>query len=315
MRLPGYAHGYRRVVLLLAAVAAAAPSARPAAAAGELTRGVRLKLSAGDLWSGEAAVEEYRLKNGVDAEYLDALGWLARGAMLLGKPDKAAAWVADLKREIPEEKAELLIPYGAAIEVQGKLLVLREGRGSAIPYLEGELSRAKDTALRSRIRKNIDLLTLEGQPAPELGAADHAGPELPTRAELRGRPVLLFFWAPWCGDCKAQAPALSRLLKTYGPRGLAVVAPTRPYGTAAEGKAATPAEEKAWLEKVWSESYGGLDGVSIPIDCDTMVRYGASATPTFVLVDRKGTVRLYTPTRVPESELARRIEVLLAEAP
>jgi thiol-disulfide isomerase/thioredoxin len=315
MSLPGRPHGCRRVVLLLAASAFAASTARPAAAAGDLPRLVRFKLSAGDLWSGEAAAEDYRLKNGVDAEYLDAVGWLARGAVMLGKPDKAAAWVAELRREIPEEKAELLIPYGAAIEVQGKLLVLREGRGSAIHYLEAELARAKETALRSRISKNLDLLTLEGQPAPELGATDHAGPAPPKLMELRGRPLLLFFWAPWCGDCKAQAPALARLLATYGPRGFALVAPTRFYGTAAEGKAATPAEEKAWLEKVWSESYAGLEGVPVPIDRETMVRYGASATPTFVLVDRKGTVRLYTPTRLPESELARRIEELLAEAP
>src|SRR5258705_13035290 len=52
-------------------------------AAGELVRTVRNKLSAGDLASGAAAVEEYKRKNGVDAEYLDAVGWLARGAEML----------------------------------------------------------------------------------------------------------------------------------------------------------------------------------------------------------------------------------------
>ncbi len=46
-----------------------------------------------------------------------------------------------------------------------------------------------------------------------------------------------------------------------------------------------------------------------------MVRYGVSATPTFVLVDRKGVVHFYTPTRLSEAELSRRIEAVLAEAP
>ncbi len=51
------------------------------------------------------------------------------------------------------------------------------------------------------------------------------------------------------------------------------------------------------------------------IDTETMVRYGVSATPTFVLVDRKGIVRLYTPTRLSEAELSRRIDEVLAETP
>ena len=51
--------------------------------AGDLVRIVRFKLSAGDLASGEAAAEEYKRTTGVDAEYLDAAGWLARGAQIL----------------------------------------------------------------------------------------------------------------------------------------------------------------------------------------------------------------------------------------
>lgn len=42
-----------------------------------------------------------------------------------------------------------------------------------------------------------------------------------------------------------------------------------------------------------------------------MLRYGVSATPTFVFIDRQGIVRSYTPTRLTEAELASRIENLL----
>ena len=283
--------------------------------AGELVRLVRSKLSAGDLASSAAAVEEYKEKHGADAEYLDAVGWLARGAEMLGRLDAAAGYVAELRREIREEKPELLAPLGAAIEVEGKVRAAREGRGSALHFLEGEFARAKDVALRSRIRKGINLLSLEGQPAPDLKTADFVGPPPPAVAALKGKPALLFLWAHWCGDCRAQAGVLGRVRRKYQAQGLAVIAPTRYYGTGAQNKPASPAEEKAHIEQTWAEVYAGLEGVSIPIDTDLMVRYGVSATPTFVLIDRKGVVRLYAPTRLTEADLSRRIEAVLAEAP
>jgi thiol-disulfide isomerase/thioredoxin len=294
--------------VLLAVTALATPLE-----AAELVQGVRSKLSAADLSSGEAAVEIYRLAKGVDPEYLNAVGWLARGAEMLGKRDKAAAWVAELRREIPAEAPGTIVPLGAAIEVEGKLALASGGRGAAIRFLEGELVLAKDTALRSRIRKNLNVLTLEGEKAPEILAAETlSGP--PVRlADLSGRPVLLFFWASWCGDCKADGAKLARLREKYAPKGLVLVAPTRLYGSVETNKDASPAEEKAHVRKVFAEAYPGLEGVSVPVDTETMVRYGASATPTYTLVDRKGRVRFYAPTRVSEAELERLIESVLSE--
>ena len=97
----------------------------------------------------------------------------------------------------------------------------------------------------------------------------------------------------------------------YAPQGLAILAPTRLYGTGPEDKPVPPAEESAHIEKFWAEFYQGLADVPRPIDTETMVRYGVSATPTWVLVDAKGVVRLYAPTRLTEADLSRRIESLL----
>lgn len=290
-------------------------SATAHAQTGTLTRTVRLKLSAGDLASGAHAAEDYKLKTGVDAEYLDAIGWLARGAEMLKQYDAAAQYAAELRREIKEEKADLLGPLGAAIEVEGRILAARKGRKAAKEFWEKELVVAKNIGLRARIRKNINQLWLEGQPALEISQTDFVGPQPPSLASLKGKPVLLFLWAHWCGDCKAQAGALSRVYQKYKPQGLVLLAPTRLYGTGADGKDAKPAEEKAHITKLWAESYAGLEGVSIPIETEMMVQYGVSATPTFVLIDRKGIVRLYAPTRLSEAELSRRIDAVLNEKP
>ena len=277
--------------------------------AANLVSGVRMKLSAGDLASGIAAVEDYKRDTGVDAEYLNAVGWLARGAQMLHQPELAAQYVAELHQRIPDEKADLLGPFGAAIEVESRLILARDGRGASLRYLKAALTQAKDPALRSRINKNINLLSMEGQTAPPIDMHDYVGA---APQETKGKPVLLFLWANWCGDCRAQAASLTRVWQRYRAKGLVLVAPTRYYGTV-DDKPATPEEEKARVAKVWSESYAGLDGVTVPIDDRAHIGFGASATPTFVLIDRRGMVRLYTPTRLSEEELSRRIDAVLAE--
>jgi thiol-disulfide isomerase/thioredoxin len=304
-------HGPIHSILLFVLLSPSLRSPALLAAPGDLVRTVRYKLSAGDFFTGEAALAEYKREHGVDAEYLSAVGWLARGATMLGKTEKAWAWVAEVRREIPEEKAGLTGPLGAAIESEGRLRAARDGRGAALRFLETEYARAKDTELRCRIRKNVNLLSLEGWPAPEIKAAEGSGATGP--ADLKRRPVLLFFWAHWCGDCRAQAPILGRVLAKYRSKGLAMIAPTRLFGTGADDKDATPAEEKVEIEKVWKEHYGMLEGVPAPIDTETMVRWGVSSNPTIAFVDREGLVRFYSPTRMSEDELSRRVEELLAE--
>jgi thiol-disulfide isomerase/thioredoxin len=299
-----------RTLALLAALAAAAASAQtppPATPpAPELVRTVRLKLSAGDLATGPALAEDYKRTTGVDTEYLNAIGWIARGAEMLGRLELADEALRELRREIPAETAANLTPYGAAIEVEGRLIHRRQGRGAAIRYFEDQLARAKAPSLRSRISKNINMLALEGQPAPPIAGANLAA--------LRGKPAVLFFFAEWCGDCKAQAPSLTRVWEKYRDR-VPMIAVTRLYSTPTDKTPMTPEEETAKVKKVWSESYPGLGDVPIIIDTDAMVRYGGSATPSFALLDRKGVVRHYTATRLSEAELSRRLEELLAENP
>jgi thiol-disulfide isomerase/thioredoxin len=280
-------------------------------ASGAVVSEVRFKLSAGDLFSAEAIAEDYRQASGANSEYAAAVAWLARGALMLSKTAAAAHYLAEtkelvsdlLKSKRVEDDAYLQSAIGTSIEVEAQTIAAGGSRDQAVAFLEAQLPQWKTWALQSRIHKNLDLLTLEGTPAPELDE------------KYRGSPVLLFLWAHWCGDCKAQGPTIARLKEKYEPRGLRVIAPTRRYGDVPKVENPTAAQEDQEIERVWKTSYAGLEGAPHPISEAMLLRYGVSATPTLVLVDRQGIVRMYSPTRMTEAELARRIEALLPETP
>ncbi|MBM3471955.1 MAG: redoxin domain-containing protein [Armatimonadetes bacterium] len=61
-----------------------------------------------------------------------------------------------------------------------------------------------------------------GEKALDFTMKDLDGKEV-TLSALQGKPVLLDFWATWCGPCKADLPNFKKIVETYGPKGLIVV--------------------------------------------------------------------------------------------
>jgi len=277
--------------------------------------GIRNKISAGDLLSAESILEVHRVKNGEDTTWLVGLSWLARGALLVGDIEKAERYAAQVRTNCADRMAhgaelekddDLEYAYGTAIEVEAQRIERMKGVRESAEYVRNELARVKGPpSLISRLNKRINILTLTGEPAPELIVEDFLYNPPPTLASLRGKPVLLFIWAFWCGDCKAQEAALAKVKSRYADRGLQVVTLTRYYENDS-----VRTREKAKVDSVWNAVYTDVGTVPIVISTASMERYGGSSTPTFVFVDRAGIVRRYTPTRLTEEELDRTLESL-----
>ena len=182
----------------------------------------------------------------------------------------------------------------------------------AVQFLRHELNTYADTSIHKRIQKNINLLSLEGQPAPELDLSEYLGPEPPRLADLTGQVVVLFFWAHWCSDCKRQGPILDDMLARYGAEGLSVVAPTQRCGYAGGGQMVTPDDERRYIEQVRDEYYGFLSDQPVPLAQTNHKLYGVSTMPTLVLLDRGGRIALYHPGWMTTEELEPLVRDLIA---
>ena len=82
-----------------------------------------------------------------------------------------------------------------------------------------------------------------------------------------------------------------------------MVAPTQRYGYVARGEEAAPSDETKYIDEVRRKFYSDLLNVTAPISEENFKNYGASTTPTVVLIDRQGIVRLYHPGTMSLEEL------------
>ncbi|MBY0503921.1 MAG: TlpA family protein disulfide reductase [Bryobacteraceae bacterium] len=276
---------------------------------GQVVAEVKALAQGGDFAGAEKMAAAFKASQGANGEYLEAYSWLGRAALAAKKYDQALTYagktremaLALLKSRPVDAEPHLPIGLGASIEVQGQALAARGQRSEAVAFLSQEVKAWKATSMRARIQKNLNLLSLSGQPAPALDIAEWVGGKPKLLASYKGKPVVLFFWAHWCADCKMQGPVLAKLRREFP--GLTVLMPTQRYGYVAGGADTTPAAEIKYIDKVRKEFYADLADAPSPVSEENFKQYGSSTSPTLVLVDAAGLVRLYHPGKMTYEEL------------
>jgi len=125
-------------------------------------------------------------------------------------------------------------------------------------------------------------------------AVDGRGVDL---AALRGKVVLLDFWATWCGPCLRELPKLRELHARHQPQGFEIVgialenAGLRPTDTPERQAAKLAAAKQALVEFTareqlpWPQYFDGRHGRTEPA-----IRFAVSSLPTLILLDRAGRI-------------------------
>jgi thiol-disulfide isomerase/thioredoxin len=117
-----------------------------------------------------------------------------------------------------------------------------------------------------------------GSRLPDFSVKDLRGREI-SSAELRGKVVLIDFWATWCQPCKQEMPGYQKLVDSYGPRGFVVVG----------FKFDTMMDTEDPV--VFAKKIGVRYPLAIATD-DLKQKFGGiEGLPTTMLYDRQGTLR------------------------
>jgi thiol-disulfide isomerase/thioredoxin len=147
----------------------------------------------------------------------------------------------------------------------------------------------------SQARKDLD--AMEGKAPPALQVTNWINSEGMKLADLKGKVVLLDFWATWCGPCIAAIPHTNELADKHRDKGLVIIGVCHPRDVE---KMSDTVKDK---------------GIRYPVAADpegkTIAAFKVTSYPDYYLIDRAGNLRIADCKNASVDEA---VEALLAES-
>jgi thiol-disulfide isomerase/thioredoxin len=256
----------------------------------------------------------------------------------LKRLDELESVISELKPKTPAANAVIASMQSTASDLRSYIRVLKSPfaelakQASEVAYIlrnkpdeatekldavKAELAKASGTdagkqheEVLAYIKRNVELLEkslaaarklteLIGKDAAPLAVEAWVNGTPLTDDDLKGKVVLLDFWAIWCGPCIATFPHLREWQEKYADKGLVIIGLTNYYEydwNEADKRASKVAgtshdAEQAMLVK-FAEHHGLKHQFGIQTDNSTSEYYGVTGIPHVVVIDQQGKIRM-----------------------
>jgi thiol-disulfide isomerase/thioredoxin len=220
---------------------------------------------------------------------------LTFGLAKSGKAKEAVELFQSQLRFARRQNSGALIEYGK--QVATEMRVAREFAGARKIYDEVANKFFLNPDVRKLCENKIAKLDLIDADAPEIGVSDTKGNTI-NLSDLKGKVVLIEFWATFCPPCIAELPNIKRLYSEYHAKGFEIV------GVSLD-------EDESVVARFTEQSKIAWPMIVNQQDVDTLRgKYHAEKIPSLYLVSKKGKVYQYD---VKGAHLRKTIETLLAE--
>ena len=133
---------------------------------------------------------------------------------------------------------------------------------------------AADSPKLEENKQRDQIAAMQGKPAPALSLKGWLNSKALTPSDLKGKIVVLDFWATWCGPCLASVPHNNELAKKYASQGVVIIGICAPKGV----EKMEETVNKYKIEYAVAADDGGA----------TFKAFKADSYPDYYLIDRQG---------------------------